>query len=179
MNQQSLLPNVVWQRLYRGIDALLAPWRPVDDAPARASLTPSAFALYQTMSKADRAHSLRLLYWLRKHGYDHPSLLTAALLHDVGKAQTRLRVWQRTLKVVLRRRWPGLWYRLARPAMPGSWRYPYYVLEAHPQIGAELAQQAGCDELTCWLIRYHETDFPPASTQHAFHRVLQEADAAS
>jgi len=179
VSEHTLHLNAAFQRLYRGVDALLAPFREVDDSPAAAILSPAAFRLYRQMSKTDRAHSLRLLSWLRRHGYEHPALLTAALLHDAGKAQARLKVWQRTLKVLLRHGWPGLWYWLARPASPRSWRHPFYILQAHPQIGAELARQAGCDELTCWLIRSHETDLAPDHPQLAYHNALQDADAAS
>ncbi|NOZ70792.1 MAG: hypothetical protein GXP38_02590 [Chloroflexi bacterium] len=172
-------PSLILQRIYRGIDALLTPYRPIDDTPAQALLPPSAYQLYLEMSKTDRAHSLRLLAWLQTHGYEQPDLLQAALLHDVGKAQANLWVWQRTLKVILRRLWPRLWYWLARPVPPDSWRFPFYVLQAHPQIGAEQAQQVGCNALTCWLIRYHETDLPLDHPKFALHQALQRADSAS
>ncbi len=180
MAQHSMRLRNVWQRVYRGVDALTWPWRSLDDTPARAVLSPAAFALFRRMSKADRAHSLRLLRWLQEQGYDQPSLLAAALLHDVAKSQARLAVWQRTLKVLLRRFWPHLWFRLAKPAPPESWRYPFYVLQEHPALGATMAAEAGCDELCCWLIRYHETDCPPDPySNSSLHKALQKADAAS
>lgn len=172
-------PSPILQRIYRGIDALLTPYRALDDTPAQALLPPAAYQLYLQMSKTDRAHSLRLLAWLQTHGYDQPELGKAALLHDVGKAQADLWVWQRTLKVLLRPLCPSVWRWLTRPAAPDSWRYPFYVLQYHPQIGADLAQQAGCDPLTCWLIRYHETDLTPDNPHFALHQKLQLADSAS
>jgi hypothetical protein len=173
------LSSPILRRIYRGIDALLTPYRPLDDAPARALLPPAAYQLYLRMSKADRAHSLRVLAWLQNHGYDQPELSKAALLHDVGKSLANLWVWQRTLKVLLRRLCPPAWRWLTRPAPAHSWRYPFYELQNHPQLGAELAQQAGCDPLTCWLIRYHETDFPPTHPHSDLHPKLQQADSAS
>ena len=83
---------MVLQRIYRGLDALLMPLRIVDDSPARAILSPEALPLFQHMSKADRAHSLRVLAWLQNHGHDDPDLWVAALLHDSGKAAAQLHV---------------------------------------------------------------------------------------
>lgn len=167
------------QRFYRGCDDLLSPWRSVDERPAVALLGPPALALYRRMSRADRRHSLRLLARLRREGHDHPDLLVAALLHDCGKAAAPLRVWHRTLKVLLRRLAPGWWECLAAPAPPGHWRYPFFVLEHHPRLGAEWAAAAGCTPLTVWLIAQHETDPDPTDPRCCLLAALQAADATS
>ena len=167
------------RRIHRGLEGLFGPFQQVDETPARALLSPEALALFQRMSKADRAHSLRVYAWLKAHGYDQRDLLAAALLHDCGKAAARLAVWQRTLKVLLKRFAPGWWEKLAAPAPPESWRYPFHVLHAHSRIGAAWARAAGCSELTCWLIEQHEA--PPSSIHpHAdLLWALEFADAAS
>lgn len=168
--------RLAYRRLFRGIDGLLAPWRPLDDRPADALLPPAALPLYRQLSKPDRAHSLRLLTWLQAHGHTDPDLLIAALLHDCGKAAAPLAVWQRTLKVLLRLFLPSAWHRLSRPAPPGHWRYPFFVLQTHPEIGAVRAEAAGLNPSVVWFIRYHETDPAP---RDALMLALQQADAAS
>lgn len=170
---------LAYQRLYRGIDGLLAPFQQADDRPAAAILSDAPLALYRRMSKADRLHSLRLLAWLQAHGHNDPNLLTAALLHDCGKAAAPLAVWQRTLKVLLKLFLPAVWRRLARPADPGNFRYPFYVLRVHPDLGARWAEQSGCSPLAIWLIRYHETDPDPSDPRYPLMLALQAADAAS
>jgi len=171
--------RLAWQRLFRGCDGLLAPWRPLDDRPAEVLLPPSGLTLYRRLGKADRAHSLRLLSWLREHGHTDPALLSAAPLHDCGKAAAPLAVWQRTLKVLLKLFAPALWRRLSRPARPGHWRHPFFVLQTHPEIGAAWAEAAGLDPTVVWLIRFHETDPNPADPHYLLMCALQQADAAS
>mgnify|MGYP001823615047 CR=1 FL=1 len=93
-------------------------------------------------------------------------LLAAALLHDVGKtgvpgdatgrkASGALRLWHRVAVVLMRAFWPGLLERIGKD-QPGSWRYPFFVQQHHAQIGADLAQKAGCSPRTVALIRHHE-----------------------
>jgi len=167
------------QRLRRGVEGLLAPFKKVDDSPAAAALSPAALALFLRMSTADRAHSLRVYHWLLDQGYGQDALLAAGLLHDCGKAAAKLAVWRRTLKVLLKKLTPGLWRKLSAPAEPDNWRYPFYILADHARIGAEWAQETGCSELTCWLIAHHESDLPCDHPRLALLRALQNADASS
>ena len=167
------------RRIYRGVEGLLAPFRHVDDGPAADFLPPEALVLFQDMSTADRAHSLRVFQWLRQQGYEQPDLLAAGLLHDCGKAAANLSVWQRTLKVLLRKLAPHWWRALSAPVAPDHWRYPFYILADHARIGAEWATDAGCSEITCWLIANHEKDIPADHPHARLLRALQRADAAS
>jgi len=171
--------TMLWRRLYRGVESLLAPFRRVDDEPAAKFLSAEAFSLFQRMSLVDRAHSLRVYFWLQQHGHDEVDLLTAGLLHDCGKAAAHLNVAQRTLKVLLKWFFPPLWRRLSTPVAPEHWRYPLYILARHPQLGAEWARQAGCSALTCWLIAHHEENVPSDHPHYPLLRALKDADAAS
>lgn len=172
-------PSPIIQRLRRGIDGLLAPWRQVDDASADAFLSPEALVLFRRMSAADQAHSLRVYAWLQARAPEQHDLLAAGLLHDCGKAATRLAVWQRTLKVLLHKLAPGLWCKLSAPAAPDSWRYSFYILAEHARIGADWAQAAGCSELTCWLIANHESKIDFDHARASLLQLLQDADASS
>ena len=144
-----------------------------------AALSPTALALFRRMSAADRAHCLRVFAWLQTHDQADNDLLVAALLHDCGKAAAPIAVWQRTLKVLLRHLAPDRWHTLSRPAAPSDWRFPFFVLQNHPLIGAEWAEAAGCAATVVWLIRYHETDPDPSDSRSPLMRCLQDADAAS
>jgi hypothetical protein len=144
-------------------------------------LTPPQAELFLRMPRCDQRHGLDVFYALRgKQHHDH-GLLAAALLHDVGKSGERLRLWHRVLIVLIEALMPQLLERLAREE-PRSWRYPFFVHQHHPELGAELAQAAGCSPTTVELIRRHQespANNPLRTRQDKLLAVLQEADGVN
>lgn len=123
-------------------------------------LGPELFALFLQMQPGEQVHSIRVMQQLVTQGESHPDLLTAALLHDVGKIRRKLRLWERVWIVLVRfiggsrsRRW-------GRP-MDGDlshlpfWKQPLVVAEQHPAWGADMVAAAGGSPVTVWLIRFH------------------------
>jgi hypothetical protein len=115
---------------------------------------PTAYKLFCSMAVHDRRHSLNVYATLRRNGWNHPDLLMAALLHDAGKSVAPLPAWQRALIVLLSRFMPRLMDRLGRGKMEG-WKRGFVAYVRHAELGAHLAQQAGCSPLTVSLIRRH------------------------
>ena len=118
-------------------------------------LTPAQLALFQEMSAAEQAHSLRVLRSLQTAGTQDQDLWTAALLHDVGKSRGSLSLWDR------------VWIVLAPESLSSdrnrqnsnqlASRQPLVVATEHAAWGAEMAARAGASSKTVWLIRHHET----------------------
>jgi hypothetical protein len=135
--------------------------------------------LFRRMSVGDQRHSLDMFYTLRERGETDDALLQAALLHDVGKSLARIRLWQRVAYVLmgrmsLRRR---EWFCLSAKR---DWRYAFYVLAHHTELGAELALGVACNDEVVSLIRNHQrrtvAQIPlPAPAQRKL-RALQAAD---
>jgi hypothetical protein len=135
---------------------------------ADAYLPPEARTLFRQMPAADQRHSLAVMRALERAGHGHPALLTAALLHDVGKSAARLTPVHRAIIVLLGRFWPGALDWLAREPATGdsfstgsgpgkiNWRQPFIVHRRHPQLGAHWAEQAGCSATSVALIRRHQ-----------------------
>jgi hypothetical protein len=123
---------------------------------AKAVLSPALLAAFITMQPSEQAHSLDVLKKLKVQGEDHPDLLAAALLHDLGKTVKPLRVWERVLIVLVK----GLSPSLAR-SLGLTFHWPMFrVAELHPEWGAELAANAGASPLTVALIRRHQETLP-------------------
>ena len=71
-------------------------------------LTDSQLDIFNHMHNSEKVHALRVLQTLLDAGESHPDLLTAAILHDVGKIIYPLRLWERVLIVLGKKFLPKL-----------------------------------------------------------------------
>ncbi len=151
---------------------------PLSEAARRevaATLSPAELALFERFSPADQWHSYRVLCDLRRAGYNDPDLLTAALLHDVGKTRYPLSAGDRTLIVVGAVLFPRRSVAWGQGTVD-SWRRPFVVRARHPQWGAEMAAAIGARPAVVALIARHQ-DKPPVEDEAADTlRALQWAD---
>ncbi len=142
---------------YRGTQffhTLLAPLRPIDAAYAAERLSLSEFALFSRMSRAEQQHAIAVCRALETAGHRDPDLLTAALLHDVGKIHATPYLWDRVIAVLTEHYLPRRAIRWSR-GEPRGWRRGFVIRAQHAAWGAELAEQAGSSPRTVELIRAH------------------------
>ena len=125
---------------------------PEDERWVAGILTESEMALWRRMSDADRRHSVEVAR--RAKAELGPTaarpLLAAALLHDVGKVVAGLGTFGRvlaTLDLMTGRR-KGLTTR-------------FRMYRRHPQLGAQLLEEAGSHPVTVTWAREHH--LPPAA----------------
>lgn len=144
----------VSRALYRSrqlLSALRPRLRPDERAEARALLGEALFPLFRSMSPRDQRHCLDVFRALRARGCRDAHLLTAALLHDVGKGRLAgppVRLWHRVAFVLLA---------ALAPRLLDRWRGGgLATLRRHAQRGAELAARAGAPPAVVELIRRHE-----------------------
>ncbi len=144
---------------------------PVDEAYAAARLSPALRRVFKRMSRVDRLHCIAVCRTLERRGWHDPDLLTAALLHDAGKALAPPRLWERVLAVLMEHFAPRLASRWAA-GEPRGWRRSFVIRVQHPAWGAAMAQEAGASERVVSLIRRHHDPAPSDPLLQA----LQEAD---
>jgi hypothetical protein len=128
---------------------------------------------------------LNVLASVRAAGHNHPDLAVAALLHDCGKVAAaqggvRLGLWLRGPLVVLDALLPKQVAAWASPDPSRGWRYALFVQAEHAAIGAAWAAEAGCSDLSCWLIAHHQTPLSALGvgdhTARGLLAILQQAD---
>jgi hypothetical protein len=200
MNQSA---GALCYRVWQFLTALTAQVSDEELSQIAHVLTPASLVLFRSMATQDQRHGLDVCAALQQAGHTNQHLLTAALLHDVGKSITRLHPWQRAIIVLLDRFAPRLLTYLSRsdglpdcvpsplegrtPDWPKGWRRAFIANAHHAEIGARWAQEAGCSSQSVSLIRWHqdklengsssasEQDQPLAEPQHLL-TALQEAD---
>ncbi|MFL7893643.1 MAG: HDIG domain-containing metalloprotein [Anaerolineales bacterium] len=139
--------------------------------------------LFRRMQKSEQAHSRMVLSQLRNQGEQDPDLLTAALLHDVGKTRMPLRIWERVLVVLVKATCPGCVQRWGagddgNQVKGFRWKRAFVVAEQHPVWGAEMAAECGTSRLAVRLIARHQEQLPlnPHSGEDILLQKLQSVD---
>ena len=122
------------------------------------TLLDSEFALWSAMMSIDKKHSIKVMSrFMQIYPQATATQVRASLLHDVGKLESNLSVFERVLATIVGER--------------GS-RFAKY--HAHEKIGAQMLRQAGSDEETWQLVAGEVSDSPQLRTVLA---ALQQADA--
>ncbi len=136
---------------------LSAPFLRLDETYAAAHLSPKLLTLFRQMPRAEQHHGIAVCRALEAYGYHDPDLLTAALLHDVGKSRMPPWVFERVLVVLGEHYLPQQAAHWAR-GEPRGWRRGFVTRRMHPTWGAELAQRAGASPRVVELIlRHHQS----------------------
>lgn len=139
-------------------------------------LSAAELALFKGYTFADQWHSYRVLRCLRDAGYNDPDLLTAALLHDIGKARSPLSIKDRTVIVLAGALFPRRVERWGQGA-PDGWRRPFVARSRHPEWGAQMAEAAGSRPVAVELIRRHQAKLAPNHNEiDRLLAILQWAD---
>lgn len=144
-------------RIHQFWDALYAVPKSEDLESIRNTLTPEMMTLFLQMHPSEQCHSIRMYKMLLNSGDTDQDLLTAALLHDIGKNRYPLSICER-VEVVLANLFFPRHVNHWRQGSPSGWRRPFVVAEQHARWGAEMAADAGVSPRCADLICYHHQD---------------------
>ncbi len=173
-------------RTWQFWQALLASPSANDLELVRSVLSPEQIRLFELMQSEEQVHCIKVARRLLEKQHDHPDLLAAALLHDVGKINHPLQLWERAWLVIGNAFFPKQVSRWRRePEMDANkknnWRRAFLVYAQHPVWGAALARKAGASSLCVNLISRHQDRYPldPNFIEDQLLLYLQEADNLS
>jgi putative nucleotidyltransferase with HDIG domain len=123
-------------------------------------LSPPQFSLFEGLHPSEQSHSIAVYRQMRENGVEQPDLLTAALLHDVGKNRYPVQFWDRIAIVIGQGLAPSLVASWGE-AEPDSWKRPFVVSQKHAGWGAQMVAAAGASQLTVELINRHQERILP------------------
>ncbi|MBI2765077.1 MAG: HDIG domain-containing protein [Chloroflexi bacterium] len=138
---------------------------------AREHLPPRFFTLFEAQTPRDIVHAAGTARWLLARGYTDADLIAAALLHDIGKGDQRLR--DRVAFVVFSRL--GVATRLADPDSRLRGRRAVARSRDHSRAGADVLRRNGASERLVDLTARHHAD----PREDVVLALLQQADAAN
>jgi len=163
--------NRVRHRVTQFFRTLGAAFLPVDETAAARYLTSNQLVLFRRMARAEQRHGIAVCQALESQGYQDRELLTAALLHDVGKVVAPPWLWERVMVVLAEWLLPAQAARWSEGA-PRGLRRGFVTRRYHPAWGAELALKAGVSARAAgWIARHND---PPG--EDALLAALQQVD---
>lgn len=142
--------------------------------------------LFSQMSRIDQKHALTVAKMVLDKSttatekIELKTLVTASLLHDIGKVEGDFNFISRIMVGIVRRIKPALRGKLAMRYPLTFWqkfRYGLYVDLVHPARGAHMARIFGVDQQIVDIIRHHHD--PPRADQSIELTWLQLADNKS
>lgn len=148
----------------------------------REFLTKQEQILFYRMTMLDQRHSLDTAYTIRemlgrRTKIKLEKMYKAALLHDVGKAQFKLRVWDRVLQALFFMLLPPFANYLADRGSvkhEGYLRRMLFCYKYHPRLGAEMTKEIKVEEAVVYLIEHHHD--PVSFNEPKELSILREAD---
>ncbi len=172
----------VMYRIQQAVRALFAFTQDVDTALTVRYLSSRQMVLFDNMRHSEQLHGLHVLQDVLAQDTDTPhDLAVAALLHDVGKSRYTLRVWQKTLAVLVEKLAPPLFRRWSREDGDSYWRRPFILKVHHPAWSATMLAATGASERAIWLVAHHQDDAGQWDNHPHVHLLkrLQKADDAN
>lgn len=150
----------------------------LDHALIEKHLSPPLAERFYSLNRADQTHAVRVLQYILQQGEDDPYLLSAALLHDIGKVRAQPWIMDRILVVLASWLFPNLALKWASGKLTG-FRRPFVIAGQHAAWGAEILGEVGAPLTVVELVRRHHDPSPEIAVTEIDRllKKLQRADS--
>ncbi|SHE74079.1 HD domain-containing protein [Schwartzia succinivorans] len=164
-------------RLYQFYRAVTASLTEADRQYVEMYLPAEAQKLFWNMSTADQYHALHVAYTAleiaKSEECDSDLLRRSALLHDVGRVNGSMNVWEKSIAVIIAGCFPDFARRQA--GKNNGWLSGlFHVYFFHPQIGEKMLREIGMDKEADMISRHHDRNLSERSIEL---KILQLADS--
>ena len=166
--------NWILKRARQFFRALTADISVEDEKYLMAHLNRKEQELFMKMGLLDQFHSLQVAYTIErliiqdKQGVDKEFLIRCALLHDIGKINVKMSVWQKVFAVLVTTFLPGLADKLE---LRGN--RSIYIYRNHAELGGQKLQKMGLFQEAKIIARHHS---PPRADDSKELKLLRLAD---
>ncbi len=137
------------KQFYRGLFAKVTL---EDQQFLKKHLSKQEICLFRRLRIGEQRHCLNIAYDCLAINEHNPTLIKAALLHDVGKVQSNLTLINKAFVVlVIKLNIPG-------KMLPQFIKEALYYKKHHPELGAKILEKIGTQSPVIFLTRYHHRE---------------------
>lgn len=179
---QLMLANI-WTRLKQFYCGMFCRYTKADKAFAGSYLNIQEMALFNQLPGFEKKHSVvvarKMLEAIHgKHEFDERKMAKLGLLHDIGKVLEHNSIFTKSVLVIMRFFFPGLYDRLA----DGGENHPifkrFYIHKHHGEVGARLLEKIGETSEILSIIAKHDPRHNPFGPETPIEqKILNEADS--
>lgn len=171
--------NKVFYRLKQFYFGMSASYTAEDKVFAEKYLSPEELHLFVQLPSFEKKHAVvvgqkMLAGAAHNPELDEKKLVKLGLLHDIGKIAEKNSVISKSVLVIIRYCWPGLYNWLADSGCSRR----FYIHKHHGEVGAEMLRKIGVSSEFLSIIKKHDPRVEPFGPDDPIElKILQQADS--
>jgi putative nucleotidyltransferase with HDIG domain len=177
-----MLGRIIY-RLKQFYFGMFSRYTKADEAFARSYLKIEEMSLFNQLPGFEKKHAVvvakKMLEASRQHKeLDERKLVKLGLLHDIGKIREKNSVLTKSILVIIRYLFPGVYDGLAEMGRTNPrWRR-YYIHKHHGEVGAEILAKIGETSEILSILKKHDPRIEPFGPEDPVElKILQDADS--
>ncbi|MFH1347294.1 MAG: HDIG domain-containing metalloprotein [Candidatus Margulisiibacteriota bacterium] len=177
------MPGKIIYRLKQFYFGMFSRYTKADEIFARGYLNIEEMSLFNQLPGFEKRHAVVVARKMFDAAHNNPELdqrklVKLGLLHDIGKIAERNSVVTKSILVIIRFLFPGLYDRLAEMGKDNPRFRRYYIHKHHGAVGAELLAKIGETSEILSIIAKHDPRIEPLGPNTPLEqKMLNEADS--